>query len=66
MTKLNQIHGLHHVTSLAASAAENNSFFTRTLGLRVGGFGYSTDVVALETAIWKNVHGSSAERTKSG
>ena len=31
---LNQIRGLHHVTSLAADAQENNNFFTRTLGLR--------------------------------
>ena len=34
MTKLQQIRGLHHVTSLAASANANNAFFTRTLGLR--------------------------------
>ena len=34
MTKLQQIRGLHHVTSLAASAGANNAFFTRTLGLR--------------------------------
>ncbi|MDJ1009219.1 MAG: VOC family protein [Paracoccaceae bacterium] len=31
---LNQIKGLHHVTSLASSAAGNNAFFTDTLGLR--------------------------------
>ncbi|MCC0043948.1 MAG: VOC family protein [Brucellaceae bacterium] len=31
---LNQIRGLHHVTSLARDAAENNRFFTNTLGLR--------------------------------
>ena len=31
---LNQIRGLHHVTSLARDAAENNRFFTDTLGLR--------------------------------
>ena len=31
---LNQIKGLHHVTSMARDAAENNTFFTRTLGLR--------------------------------
>lgn len=31
---LNQIKGLHHVTSLASDAAENNTFFTDTLGLR--------------------------------
>ena len=31
---LNQIKGLHHVTSMAASARQNNSFFTDTLGLR--------------------------------
>lgn len=31
---LNQIKGLHHVTSLASSAAENNAFFTNVLGLR--------------------------------
>ncbi|MEL6168823.1 MAG: ring-cleaving dioxygenase [Pseudomonadota bacterium] len=31
---LTQIKGLHHVTSLASGAAENNSFFTDTLGLR--------------------------------
>ena len=29
-----KIKGLHHVTSMAADAAENNDFFTRTLGLR--------------------------------
>jgi glyoxalase family protein len=34
MTKLNQIQGLHHVTSLASAAVANNAFFTRTLGLR--------------------------------
>ena len=28
------IRGLHHVTSLASGAAENNAFFTRVLGLR--------------------------------
>ncbi len=31
---LNQIKGLHHVTSLASSAYANNDFFTRVLGLR--------------------------------
>ncbi|MBP0483773.1 VOC family protein [Sagittula salina] len=31
---LNQINGLHHVTSLASSAQENNAFFTKALGLR--------------------------------
>ena len=31
---LTQIKGLHHVTSLASGARENNDFFTRTLGLR--------------------------------
>jgi glyoxalase family protein len=31
---LDQIKGLHHVTSMARDAAENNAFFTRTLGLR--------------------------------
>lgn len=34
MDRLNQIRGLHHVTSLAASAITNNAFFTKTLGLR--------------------------------
>jgi glyoxalase family protein len=34
MTELNQIQGLHHVTSLASAAVANNAFFTRTLGLR--------------------------------
>jgi glyoxalase family protein len=29
-----QIKGLHHVTSMARDAAENNNFFTHTLGLR--------------------------------
>ena len=31
---LGQIKGLHHVTSMAKDAAENNEFFTHTLGLR--------------------------------
>ena len=31
---LNQIKGLHHVTSMAAKASTNNQFFTDTLGLR--------------------------------
>ena len=31
---INQIKGLHHVTSMAASASTNNRFFTDTLGLR--------------------------------
>lgn len=31
---LNQIRGLHHVTSLASSPARNNAFFTELLGLR--------------------------------
>lgn len=31
---LNQIKGLHHVTSMAKDARENNAFFTKTLGLR--------------------------------
>ena len=31
---LNQIKGLHHVTSLASSARSNNTFFTDVLGLR--------------------------------
>lgn len=31
---LNQIQGLHHVTSLASGAQTNNDFFTKTLGLR--------------------------------
>ncbi len=31
---LNQIRGLHHVTSMASGARENNAFFTDTLGLR--------------------------------
>ena len=34
MNKLNQIRGLHHVTSLASGASANNAFFTKTLGLR--------------------------------
>lgn len=31
---LNQIKGLHHVTSMADDARENNLFFTKSLGLR--------------------------------
>ncbi|MGB3832619.1 MAG: ring-cleaving dioxygenase [Mesorhizobium sp.] len=31
---LKQIKGLHHVTSMAADAQQNNDFFTKTLGLR--------------------------------
>jgi glyoxalase family protein len=31
---LKQIKGLHHVTSMASSAQQNNDFFTKTLGLR--------------------------------
>ena len=31
---IKHIKGLHHVTSLAADAVENNRFFTQTLGLR--------------------------------
>ncbi|GLS88471.1 dioxygenase [Cypionkella aquatica] len=31
---IKQIKGLHHVTSMAADANENNTFFTSTLGLR--------------------------------
>lgn len=31
---LTEIRGLHHVTSMAADAQENNDFFTKTLGLR--------------------------------
>lgn len=31
---LTQIKGLHHVTAMARDAAENNAFFTDTLGLR--------------------------------
>lgn len=31
---LTQINGLHHVTSMASEAQENNAFFTRVLGLR--------------------------------
>ncbi|MCV0394079.1 MAG: VOC family protein [Rhizobiaceae bacterium] len=31
---LEQIKGIHHVTSMATDAAQNNRFFTRTLGLR--------------------------------
>jgi len=31
---LTQIKGLHHVTSMARDAAENNHFFTKVLGLR--------------------------------
>ncbi|TDL79324.1 ring-cleaving dioxygenase [Palleronia sediminis] len=31
---LDQIKGLHHVTSMAADAQENNAFFTNVLGLR--------------------------------
>lgn len=31
---IEQIKGLHHVTSMAANASANNSFFTRNLGLR--------------------------------
>ncbi len=31
---IKEIKGLHHVTSLAADARENNRFFTKTLGLR--------------------------------
>ncbi|GAA4225642.1 glyoxalase family protein [Sagittula marina] len=31
---IKQINGLHHVTSLASSAPENNAFFTKALGLR--------------------------------
>ncbi len=31
---LDQIKGLHHVTSMASDARQNNHFFTKTLGLR--------------------------------
>ncbi len=31
---LNQIKGLHHMTSIASDAVENNDFFTKALGLR--------------------------------
>lgn len=31
---LTQIQGLHHVTSMASDASENNRFFTKALGLR--------------------------------
>lgn len=31
---LRQIQGLHHVTSMASSAPQNNAFWTKTLGLR--------------------------------
>ncbi|MEL7280599.1 MAG: ring-cleaving dioxygenase [Pseudomonadota bacterium] len=31
---INDVKGLHHVTSMAADANENNAFFTDTLGLR--------------------------------
>ncbi len=31
---INQIQGLHHVTSLASDARHNNAFFTKVLGLR--------------------------------
>lgn len=31
---LDQIRGLHHVTSMAKDARANNAFFTETLGLR--------------------------------
>jgi len=31
---LNQINGLHHITSMASDAQSNNDFFTKTLGLR--------------------------------
>lgn len=31
---IDQIKGLHHVTSLASTASRNNTFFTRVLGLR--------------------------------
>ena len=31
---LDQIKGLHHVTSMAKDARQNNEFFTDTLGLR--------------------------------
>ena len=31
---LDQIRGLHHVTSMASDAQDNNAFFTRKLGLR--------------------------------
>jgi glyoxalase family protein len=31
---LNQIKGLHHVTSMARDARQNNDFFTHKLGLR--------------------------------
>ncbi len=34
MTMLDQIKGLHHVTSMATDARQNNQFFTDTLGLR--------------------------------
>ena len=33
-TMLKQIKGLHHVTSMAADAQQNNDFFTKILGLR--------------------------------
>ena len=34
MTMIDQIQGLHHITSLAGDARENNGFFTKVLGLR--------------------------------
>ena len=34
MTNIDQIKGLHHVTSMAKDAQSNNAFFTKVLGLR--------------------------------
>jgi len=31
---LKEINGLHHITSMATEANQNNAFFTKTLGLR--------------------------------
>src|SRR6218665_3465283 len=34
MNMITEIKGLHHVTAMARDAAQNNAFWTRTLGLR--------------------------------
>ncbi len=59
---LSQIKGLHHVTSMAKDARENNDFFTHELGLRRGQRRPSTSM--LPTSATSIMRMSSARRAR--
>ncbi len=55
---LNQIKGLHHMTSIASDASENNYFFTQVLGMRRVKKTVNFDVPEVYHLYYGNEHGT--------